>query len=292
MELVDINQIKSNPDNPRIFKDDKYAKLLKSISEFPQMLELRPIVVNDSMMVLGGNMRLKACKEAGLKEIPTHIFTRELAEERNRRNQTQLTYEEQCNEFIIKDNVGYGEWDWDTLANDWDAEQLTDWGLDIPNFETAEAQEDDYEIPDTIETDIVLGDLFEIGRHRLLCGDAKNSDDVAKLMDGQLADLVVTDPPYNTGMKGSANAKAWLSQMFNDSFTPEQWEELKTASFNNYNLFTKGECAIYVFIDWRRVAEFKSVVETFDRMLKLDPSLEVKRNGQPYKTGLKQLSNA
>jgi len=120
IQNVPINTVKANPNNPRIIKDDKFAKLVKSINDFPQMLKLRPIIVNDDMVVLGGNMRLKACKEAGLKEIPI-IKASELTEQQQK-------------EFIVKDNVGYGEWDWNDLANNWDAEQLQDWGLDIPGF--------------------------------------------------------------------------------------------------------------------------------------------------------------
>jgi ParB-like chromosome segregation protein Spo0J len=116
-QTVPINEVKSNPNNPRIIKDDKFKKLVASIKELPQMLQLRPIVVNEDMIVLGGNMRLKACKEAGLKEIPI-IKASELNEEQQRA-------------FIIKDNVGFGEWDWDALANEWDAEQLDEWGLDV-----------------------------------------------------------------------------------------------------------------------------------------------------------------
>jgi 16S rRNA G966 N2-methylase RsmD len=182
---VKINEVKSNPNNPRIIKDDKFKKLVASIKELPQMLELRPIVVNEDMIVLGGNMRLKACKEAGLKEIPI-IKATDLSEEQQRA-------------FIIKDNVGFGEWDWDALANEWDAEQLDEWGLDVPNFDGVEldAVEDDFDAPEGgIETDIVIGDLFEIGEHRLLCGDSTDSDSVAKLMDGKKADMVFTDPPY------------------------------------------------------------------------------------------------
>jgi DNA modification methylase len=185
IQNVPINTVKANPNNPRIIKDDKFAKLVKSINEFPQMLNLRPIVVNDDMVVLGGNMRLKACKEAGLKEIPI-IKASELTEQQQK-------------EFIVKDNVGYGEWDWSDLANNWDSEQLIDWGLDIPGFdaEVIEAEEDDFAVPEGgIETDIVLGDLFEIGEHRLLCGDSTDSDQVEKLMNGQKVDMVFTDPPY------------------------------------------------------------------------------------------------
>lgn len=198
MEKVKISAIKSNPDNPRIIKDDKFKKLVKSIKSFPQMLELRPIVVNNDMVVLGGNMRLKACKEAGLTEVPI-IKASELTPEQEK-------------EFIVKDNVGFGEWDWDILANEWDADLLEEWGLEGFPFDTEtelEAEEDDYTEPDNMQVDVVLGDLIEIGEHRLLCGDSTDSEQVAKLMDGDKADMVFTDPPYGIshsgkGIKGNA----------------------------------------------------------------------------------------
>ena len=195
--ITPISSIKPNPNNPRLIKDDKFKKLVKSIEEFPEMLNLRPIVINADNIVLGGNMRLKACKEAGLKQVPV-ILAEDLTEEQQK-------------QFIIKDNVGFGEWDWEDLANNWNAEELSEWGLDIPDFKVqeVEAQEDDYEIPEELKTDIVLGDLFEIGEHRLLCGDSTDSEQVAKLMNGQKADMVFTDPPYGIshsgkGIKGSA----------------------------------------------------------------------------------------
>ena len=193
---VKISEIKTNPKNPRLIKDDKFRKLVKSIQEFPQMLELRPIVVDENNIVLGGNMRLKACIEVGLKEV--YIVKAD-----------DLT-EQQKDEFIVKDNVGFGEWDWDILANEWDTEKLQDWGLDLPldlSVEELEAEEDNYEIPDEITTDIVLGDLFEIGEHRLLCGDSTDSDSVAKLMNGEKADMVFTDPPYGISYKSNWASK-------------------------------------------------------------------------------------
>jgi ParB-like chromosome segregation protein Spo0J len=120
---VKISEVKANPNNPRVIKDDKFAKLVQSIKDFPKMLEIRPIVVNSDMIVLGGNMRLRACKEAGLKEVPI-IMAEDLTEEQQK-------------EFIIKDNVSGGEWDWSMLANEWDAEELGDWGLDVPTFAPA-----------------------------------------------------------------------------------------------------------------------------------------------------------
>jgi site-specific DNA-methyltransferase (adenine-specific) len=185
--------IHTNPGNPRIIKDERFKKLVKSISEFPKMMELRPIVIDSEDMILGGNMRFKALQELKYKDIPDQWIKRadELTEAEKRR-------------FIIEDNIPFGEWDWDTLANEWDQAELLEWGLEIPDFvgQKLEAQEDDYEIPDEIKTDIVLGDLFEIGQHRLLCGDTTISDDIEKLMGNQKADLVLTDPPYNVDYTG------------------------------------------------------------------------------------------
>ena len=122
IETIAISKIKLNPNNPRLIKDDKFSKLVQSIKDFPEMLNIRPIVVNDDMIILGGNMRFKACKEAGLKEVPI-IKASGLSAEKQR-------------EFLIKDNVSGGEWDWDMLANEWDEIELGDWGLDIQNFNT------------------------------------------------------------------------------------------------------------------------------------------------------------
>ena len=138
---VKISDIKSNQNNPRLIKDDKFHKLVQSIKEFPKMLEIRPIVVNSDMIVLGGNMRLKACQEAGLKEIPI-IFADDLTEEQQR-------------EFIIKDNVGFGEWDWEMIANEWESGQLEEWGLDVPEF----GAEIDYSILDEEDVQDQLNDM-------------------------------------------------------------------------------------------------------------------------------------
>lgn len=133
IELVKIESVKANPNNPRLIKDDKFRKLVKSINEFPEMLQLRPIIVNNDMITLGGNMRLKACKEAGLKEV--YII-----------KASNLSEAQQA-EFIIKDNVGFGEWDWDIIANEYDEHDLRSWGLDLPVFDTEavnELQDENY----------------------------------------------------------------------------------------------------------------------------------------------------
>jgi len=235
---VKISEVKSNPNNPRIIKDDKFQKLVKSIKEFPEMLNIRPIVVNADMVVLGGNMRLKACKEAGLKEVA--IIKAE-----------NLT-DDQQKQFIIKDNVGFGEWDWEDLANNWDAEQLTDWGLDIPDFkpEVLEAEEDEFDVPDGgIDTDIVLGDLFEIGEHRLLCGDSTDSDQVAKLMNGKKADMVFTDPPWNVnyGAVKEGNAMGYKPRtILNDSMSTSDFKDFMGSAFAMMAMHSKKGCPTYV----------------------------------------------
>ena len=129
-----IQEIKSNPNNPRLIKDHKFKQLVKSIQDFPQMLELRPIVIDENNMVLGGNMRLKACLEAGMTDVPV-IHANNLTEEKKR-------------EFIIKDNVSFGSHDWSELANNWDVDLIQEWGLDIIGFDNVEDLGEGFNLPD------------------------------------------------------------------------------------------------------------------------------------------------
>ena len=213
MEKVKISAIKSNSKNPRVIKDEKFKKLVQSIKEFPDMLNKRPLIcftdVDGKYIVLGGNMRLKAAIEVGLKELPILLAD----------DWTQ----EQRDEFLIKDNVGFGEWDWDDLANNWDVYELTEWGLDIPGFVNeeviGEVVEDDFDVPEgDIKTDIVLGDLFEIGEHKLLCGSSTETDTWSRLFGDKLCDMVMTDPPYNVNYEGGTGLKIMNDQMTNDTF--------------------------------------------------------------------------
>jgi DNA modification methylase len=265
IQNVPINTVKANPNNPRIIKDDKFAKLVKSINEFPQMLNLRPIVVNDDMVVLGGNMRLKACKEAGLKEIPI-IKASELTEQQQK-------------EFIVKDNVGYGEWDWNDLANNWDAEQLQDWGLDIPGFdaEVIEAEEDDFKIPNEIQTEFVYGDIIEIGEHRLLCGDSTNPEHIDILMNGRKADLVLTDPPYGIGYeydKHKDNDSDVNAQLVADVFALHQCGKVWTPGLMNLSRdisrFGNTKVAVW-FKKFAQAGNGVGGASTWEPILILDP---------------------
>ena len=177
-----INQIKPNPNNPRLIKDDKFKKLVKSIEEFPEMMEKRPIVcvtdVDGKIYPLGGNMRLKALQELKYKEIPDSwvLMADEWTEEKRR-------------EFVIKDNIGFGEWDWEELANGWDSEKLEEWGLDLPGFgEAEEAGEGSDPFDDEgIESKNQYGVI-------VICGNESEQEAVFEKLsrDGYTCKIVVT----------------------------------------------------------------------------------------------------
>ena len=225
---MNLSELQENPNNPRIIKDDKFQKLVTSIKEFPEMLEARPIVVNPENIVLGGNMRLKACKAAGLKEAPVYVASWE---------------ESKANEFIVKDNVGFGEWDWDILANEWDATQLEEWGLDVwqPEEEPTEGLTDPDEVPEAPEEPKTkLGDLYILGEHRLLCGDSTKAEDVDKLMNGEKATLIHADPPYGMGKEkdGVLNDNLYREKL--DKFQMDWWNAFRKHSKDNASAYIWG----------------------------------------------------
>jgi len=192
------------------------------------MLEARPIVVNPDMIVLGGNMRLKAAKAAGLTEAPVYVATWE---------------ESKAKEFIVKDNVGFGEWDWDILANEWDAAELDEWGLDVwqPEEEEKEGLTDPDEVPEAPEEPKTkLGDLYILGDHRLLCGDSTKAEDVQKLMDGEKAVLVHADPPYGMGKEkdGVLNDNLYADKL--DAFQMDWWRTFRPHLEDNASAYIWG----------------------------------------------------
>ena len=207
-------------------------------------MALRPIIIDGEGMILGGNMRYKALLHLGYKEVPDAWVKRadDLTEEERRR-------------FIISDNVGFGDWDWQAVGAEWDTEELADWGLDVPDFVAddvvAEAKEDDYEMPETVTTDIVQGDLFEIGPHRLLCGDSTDSDQVAKLMNGDKADMVFTDPPYGISYKSNwaSKERERFDEIKNDNVILDILPSIILLSKNNIHWYVWTSHQVYSI--WR-----------------------------------------
>ena len=238
MPKLSITAIKPNPNNPRLIKDDKFKKLVDSIKEDPEFLEAREIVVNKDHMILGGNMRYKAAKEAGITEVPVKIV--DWSEEKQRR-------------FIIKDNVSGGEWDWDILANEWDAEELEAWGLDTPDswHEPEEIVED--EAPEVDESEppkSKLGEIYQLGRHRVMCGDSVNAEDAKKLMGKQKAEMTFTDPPYLMGFEGNVHGdgsksfNATHGAIKNDKMSKEEGDNFIYSIFETLHTHVNG--AYYV----------------------------------------------
>lgn len=198
MERVAIGKVKSNPQNPRVIKDEKFFKLVKSLKDFPEMAEVRPIIVNQDMVVLGGNMRLKAMKEAGWTKVPV----------------VKVDWEEsKQKEFVIKDNASFGEWDWEDLANNWDDCPLDDWGLDVPIFADNEKELPFIETKE-IDEDFKKGDLIEFsGCHRILVGKGDDENHVLSVLDGDKPafsseEMPMTDTYLDLSSMGAENLLA------------------------------------------------------------------------------------
>ncbi len=276
-QSIPISKIKTNtgqieglPKNPRFIKDERFAKLVQSIEDDPEMLELRELIVypkDDYFIAIAGNMRFKAMQELGYKEAPCKVLKPD-------------TPAEKLRAYTIKDNVGFGEHDWDLLGNEWDETELVEWGLEIPGWkeEEAEAQEDDYEMPEQMQVDVVLGDLIEFecedGRvHRLLCGDSTNADDWSKLCGNSKLDLVVTDPPYNVDYTGGTKDSL---KILNDKMSQGDFYQFLYDFYISAGLFTKAGGAWYI---WHADSEGHNFRKAFvDAGFKLAQCLIWKKN--------------
>jgi len=235
-----VNDLKPNPDNPRTITQEHMKILKKSITGFSRMMELRPIVYDpDTMIVLGGNQRLAAIIALGMEEIPDTWV----------KPAPGLSPEEQ-REFIIKDNVPLGDWDWNMLQADWDTSLLEDYGLEIPEIGTRpgskKAKEDDYRLPplEQITTKIQPGDVITIGLHRILCGDTTEPQSIEILMNGRKADMVLTDPPYNVNYSGKG--KNTSNKIANDHMDSGTFQDFLHKAFDTMKTGTKQTAPWYI----------------------------------------------
>ena len=186
-----LTELKKLPNNPRTIKKDDMERLKKSIKDNPDYFEARPIILSNrtgELVILAGNQRYEAAKALKMEEVPTFLLEG-LTEARER-------------EIIIRENVSNGDWDMDVLANEWDTQELTDWGLDL-DWDEPEQEAVEDEAPEVDESEppkSELGKVYQLGNHRLMCGDSTDAGSVAILMDGQKADMVFTDPPYGMNL--------------------------------------------------------------------------------------------
>lgn len=220
------------------------------------MLQLRELIVypfDKKFIVIAGNMRLRAGIEIGMNELPCKVLDKN-------------TPVEKLRAYTIKDNVPFGDNDWGLLKDEWDSSELSEWGMALPpSFDLNDAQDDNFDIPDEVKTDIVLGDLFEIGEHRLLCGDSTQTDTFAKLFNDQLADLVVTDPPYNVAYEGKTKDKLRID---NDKQTDQDFYQFLYDFYTALGAYTKMGGAWYVWHVDSEGANFRLAMKNAGIMVK------------------------
>lgn len=238
--VLNEGQVTGLPTNPRQWTRAELENLKKSLQETPELLEARGILVypwEGKYLVLGGNMRLSALKALKATDAPCIVFPED-------------TPIDKLKEIVIKDNGSFGEWDYDLLANEWDSLPLADWG--VPNWErdlgdsptSADAEDDDFDESEVTESVCCPGDLWQLGRHRLLCGDSTNQEDIERLMGGELADLWLTDPPYNVGYEGKTADKLTIE---NDSMSDAAFKDFLVKCYAAANASMKKGAAFYIW---------------------------------------------
>ena len=256
--VLNEGQIAGLPTNPRQWTKTELDKLKKSLQETPELLEARGILVypwEGKYLVLGGNMRLSALKALKAKDAPCIVFPED-------------TPRDKLKEIVIKDNGSFGEWDFDSLANEWGDLPLTDWG--VPVFDVDEEKkdepevvEDDFDEDEDVESRVLPGDIYMLGDHRLMCGDSTKPEDVEKLMAGDIADMVFTDPPYGVSYVGinNPNGKEW-QMIANDDLRGDSLFQFLAHAFKNLADNLKSDGAFYVWFASGNHIEFETALKT------------------------------
>jgi len=259
-------QIEGLPANPRFIRDERYRKLKESIQENPDMLSLRELLVfehNGKYIIIGGNMRYRAMKELGYAETPCKVIPPE-------------TPVEALKAYTIKDNAGFGEWDFDLLANEWNPEDLQRWCVDIPNVDIDiedDAQEDNFNVDDNLpkKAKSKTGDIYQLGKHRLICGDSTDPLFMSKLIDDKTADLLITDPPYNVNYEEKENnltkyrpnnrvSKNGNTEIKNDNLTNAGFYDFLLKAFLSAFDRTKQGGSFYVFYASSETLNFRNAI--------------------------------
>ena len=251
---LNLNDIKLNEKNPRTINKRQLDKLVKSIEEFPEMTELRPIVVDESNTILGGNMRYRAMQKLGYKQAEV-VKVSGLTDEQKR-------------EFIIKDNVAFGDWDWDALANEWDMGQLSEWGLDIPEPENVDQEVEEVDVPEVAgEPNSQASRVYSLGRHRLVCGDCTNTDIMSNLMGDNVADLLLTDPPYGVDLWNLTPEEAKKQHhrtdgltVQNDNLDRDEMADWLLEVFRQIGTYLKAGGSYYIWHESSTANEFYNAI--------------------------------
>lgn len=256
--LINDGQITGLPKNPRTIDVTHFHRLKESIIADPEMLELRELIVypyEDKYLVIGGNMRLQALRELEFSEAPCKVIDIEVPVEK-------------LKAYLIKDNVTGGEWDYSLLANEWEIEELQDWGLDLPldfhineDIEEEEHFTDDDAIPQVVESKSKNGDIWILGNHRLMCGDSTSLDAVEKLMNGNKAQMVFTDPPYGVGYSARTGLRSGIirdnmQMIMNDDLNKDELLVFLTDILNNIIIVSEINAPFYVCNNWHCVDVF------------------------------------
>ena len=254
-----IADLKELPGNPRTIKKDQFEKLKTSIKDNSDYFEARPLILSNrtgELVILAGNQRYKASKALGLKEVPT-VLLEGLSEEREK-------------EIIIRDNVENGEWNIDMLANEWNPDDLINWGVELPDIQTTTEIIED-EAPEVNEQEPAkskLGEIYQLGEHRLMVGDSTKAEQVAELMAGEKADLLITDPPYNVNY-GAQKAPTMKKlhhrtdglRVANDNMESSAFQQFLRDAYSAADSAMKPGAAWYI---WHASAEVKNFTEALE----------------------------